>query len=391
MNPDATIPATDLADNIWKNQVRFIGVGAMIVGGIWSIFSIRKQLVTAIKEVIQGIKGSNDNAEADATEIDLSQKTIWGLIFLGILMSICVYFGSLSVVGATVASIYTLIAIFFFVAISVYIVGLIGSTNQPVSGITICTFLLAAVFLGLIGVKDMDAIRSLLLIAGVVCLAACLSGTASQNFRTTMIVGGTPKALQIGLIIAVIVSSLLSAPLMVFLDKAYTIGSPALKAPQADMFATMAKGMFAEGATLPWDMVGYGVILGAVLIALGIILEKRGSSFYISPMAIAVGIYLPFCTTLPILLGGIVHLAVTKRIKVQALLDKAIQKGTVLCAGFVAGEAIMAIIIAVLMVKYEDLLPFQCIGSNVVRDILSVLVLLILPIWIYIGTGKKTE
>lgn len=391
LNPDATIPATDLAENIWKNQVRFIGVGAMIVGGIWSIFSIRKQLVTAIKEVIQGIKGSNDNAEADATEIDLSQKTIWGLIFLGILMSICVYFGSLSVVGATVASIYTLIAIFFFVAISVYIVGLIGSTNQPVSGITICTFLLAAVFLGLIGVKDMDAIRSLLLIAGVVCLAACLSGTASQNFRTTMIVGGTPKALQIGLIIAVIVSSLLSAPLMVFLDKAYTIGSPALKAPQADMFATMAKGMFAEGATLPWDMVGYGVILGAVLIALGIILEKRGSSFYISPMAIAVGIYLPFCTTLPILLGGIVHLAVTKRIKVQALLDKAIQKGTVLCAGFVAGEAIMAIIIAVLMVKYEELLPFQFLGSDIVRDILSVLVLLILPIWIYLGTGKKTE
>ena len=130
MNPDATIPATDLAENIWKNQVRFIGVGAMIVGGIWSIFSIRKQLVTAIKEVIQGIKGSNDNAEADATEIDLSQKTIWGLIFLGILMSMCVYFGSLSVVGATVASIYTLIAIFFFVAISVYIVGLIKIVHR---------------------------------------------------------------------------------------------------------------------------------------------------------------------------------------------------------------------------------------------------------------------
>ena len=395
-NPDiqsqiATLGASEVAETIWKNQVRFIGVGGMIIGGIWSIFSIRKQLIVAIKEVVQGIKGSNNNAEADATEIDLSQKTIWGLIFLGILMSIFVYYSSLSVVGATVASIYTLIAIFFFVAISVYIVGLIGSTNQPVSGITICTFLLAAVFLGLIGVKDMDAIRSLLLIAGVVCLAACLSGTASQNFRTAMIVGGTPKALQIGLIIAVIVSSLLSAPLMVFLDKAYKIGSPALKAPQADMFATMAKGMFAEGATLPWDMVGYGVILGAILILLGIILKKRGSSFYISPMAVAVGIYLPFCTTLPILLGGIVHLAVTKRIKVQKLLDNAIQKGTVLCAGFVAGEAIMAIVIAVLMVKYEELLPFQFLGSDIVRDILSVLVLLILPIWIYLGTGKKEE
>ncbi|HPY74999.1 MAG: oligopeptide transporter, OPT family [Planctomycetes bacterium] len=384
----ANIEAADFAEMVWRNHVRFLGVGAMIVGGVWSIINIRKQLVAAIKEVIRGIKGAKEHEEADVHEVDLSQKTIWGLIFVGLLMSASVYFSTVDIAGATIATIYTIVAIFFFVAISVYIVGLIGSTNQPVSGITICTFLLAAVFLYIGGIKDMNAVTTLLMIAGVVCLAACLSGTTAQNFRTSMIVGTSPKAIQIGLLLAVVFSSFLAAPVMVFIDKAYGIGK-GLKAPQADMFASMAQGLFKEGASIPWNMVGYGMLLGVILVIIGLLLKHFKCSFGISPMAVAVGIYLPFSTTLPILLGGIVHLIVTKRIKVQSVLDAAIQKGTVLCAGLVAGEAITAILIAILMLDWP--MPFPCIDNESIRTTLSVIVLISLLLSIYFGTGKKDD
>ena len=287
--------------------------------------------------MIRGIKGAKEHEEADVHEVDLSQKTIWGLIFVGLLMSASVYFSTVDIAGATIATIYTIVAIFFFVAISVYIVGLIGSTNQPVSGITICTFLLAAVFLYIGGIKDMNAVTTLLMIAGVVCLAACLSGTTAQNFRTSMIVGTSPKAIQIGLLLAVVFSSFLAAPVMVFIDKAYGIGK-GLKAPQADMFSSMAQGLFKEGATIPWNMIGFGMLIGVILVVLGLLLKHFKCSFGISPMAVAIGMYLPFSTTLPILLGGIVHLIVTKRIKVKYVLDVAIQKGTIISAGFVWGS-----------------------------------------------------
>jgi putative OPT family oligopeptide transporter len=232
-----------------------------------------------------------------------------------LLIAAGVCFFNIGPVGASIATLYTVFAVFFFVAISVYIVGLIGSTNQPVSGITICTFLLAALFLLAGRPSGAEAVRTVLLISGVVCLAAGLSGTTAQNFKTALLVGRTPRSLHAGLIIAVIVTSLIAAPLMAFLDKAFGIGSEKLLAPQAGMFAAMAKGLFMEGSTLPWNMIGFGVVLSIALILLGEYLQRRGSSFGISPMAVAVGIYLPFMTTLPILFGGIVHLLVSRNIE----------------------------------------------------------------------------
>ena len=248
-------------------------------------------------------------------------------------------------------------------AISVYIVGLIGSTNQPVSGITICTFLLAALFLFVGRIAGVEAVRTILFISGVVCLAACLSGTAAQNFKTALIVGGTPRALQTGLIIAVIVTSLLAAPLMAFLDKAFGIGTGRLLAPQASMFAAMANGLFMEGSSLPWNMIGLGAALSVGLILLGAYLKKRGSEFGISPMAVAVGIYLPFTTTLPILLGGIVHLLVTKKYQSRQKLEMAIQAGTVFCAGLVAGEALTGIFLAI-PIGMDIRLPLMLVNSE---------------------------
>jgi putative OPT family oligopeptide transporter len=380
------------ASTIWANQVRYIGVGGMTVGGLWSIIKIRQQLAAGIRSAIVGLsgrkveKGNSDRAHDE----DLKHGTIWFFIIVGILIAAGVYFFNIGPVGASIATLYTILAVFFFVAISVYIVGLIGSTNQPVSGITICTFLLAALCLLAGRLAGAEAVRTVLLISGVVCLAACLSGTAAQNFKTALIVGGTPKSLQAGLIIAVIVTSLIAAPLMAFLDKAFGIGSEKLLAPQAGMFSAMAKGLFMEGSSLPWNMIGFGVVLSIALILVGEYLQRRGSSFGISPMAVAVGIYLPFTTTFPILLGGIVHLLVSRKYQGSSKLDLAIQTGTVVCAGLVAGEALTGIFLAI-PIGLDVPLPLQLIRSIPIRDILSVLVLFVLTHSIYRSIVKQTE
>jgi putative OPT family oligopeptide transporter len=391
LRPVAGLPE-EVASSIWLDQVRYIGVGGMTIGGLWSVIQIRRQLLAGIRSAMAGLKDarSSNDISVESNDRDLRQGTIWFFIVAGILIAAAVYFFNVTPLGAGIATLYTILAVFFFVAISVYIVGLIGSTNQPVSGITICTFLLAALFLFIGRVSGAEAVRTALFISGVVCLAACLSGTASQNLKTALIVGGTPRSLQTGLIIAVVATSLIAAPLMAFLDKAFGIGSDKLLAPQAGMFSAMAKGLFMEGSSLPWDMISLGAAMSILLIAIGGYLRQRGSSFGISPMAVAVGIYLPFTTTLPILLGGIVHLLISGKYRGQQKLDKAIQTGIVLCAGLVAGEALTGIFLAV-PVGLDVHLPLALIGSSSVRSLLSILVLLGIPWVIYRSIVKQTD
>jgi putative OPT family oligopeptide transporter len=390
LRPAAGLPEV-AASTMWANQVRYIGVGGMTIGGLWSIIQIRRQLVVGIRSALAGISGAKNPAgvSSQPQDRDLKQGTIWAFILAGILIASGVYFFNVSILGAGIATLYTVLAVFFFVAISVYIVGLIGSTNQPVSGITICTFLLAALFLFAGRISGAEAVRTVLFISGVVCLAACLSGTAAQNFKTALIVGGTPRALQTGLIIAVIVTSLLAAPLMAFLDRAFGIGSDRLLAPQASMFSAMARGLFMEGSSLPWNMIALGAGLSVLLILIGEYLRRRGSHFGISPMAVAVGIYLPFTTTLPILLGGIVNLLVTRKYRSQQKLEMAVRTGTVFCAGLVAGEALTGIFLAV-PIGLDVRLPLALIGSGSVRDILSILTLFALPWAIYRSISRQT-
>jgi putative OPT family oligopeptide transporter len=384
-------PASEAAQTIWANRVRYIGVGGMVIGGLWSIFQTRRQLAAGIKSAVAGLSGGSvAAADAEPKETDLPQGLTWALIAVGVAVSAAVYFLNVGTVGALIATLYTVLAVFFFVAISVYIVGLIGSTNQPVSGITICTFLLAALFLFAGRLTGLEAVRAVLLIAGVVCLAACLAGTASQNLKTALMVGGTPRAVQMGLIIGVAVTSLLAAPLMVFLDKALKIGSDRLLAPQASMFAAMARGIFTEGSSLPWDMVWLGMGVAGLLIAAGEFLRRRGSNFGISPMAVAVGIYLPFTTTLPIFLGGLVHLLVTRRSRGNESLEAAIRTGTVLCAGLVAGEALTGIFLAI-PIGMDVQLPLALIGSQAVRIVLSLLVLFALPLMLYLSIQRSSR
>ncbi|MFA6034973.1 MAG: oligopeptide transporter, OPT family [Myxococcota bacterium] len=384
LHPMAGDDIAAIADGVWKSQIRYIGVGGMIVGGLWSIVQTRKQLAQGIKAALVGITGGKSSDEGGD---DLSMKFVWALIGIACLVAVGVYFLNVGMGAAMISSAYTLLAVFFFVAISVYIVGLIGSTNQPVSGITICTFLLASLFLYAGHITGDEAVKSVLLIAGVVCLSACLSGTSAQNFKTGLLVGGSARALQGGLLIAVTISSMLAVPLLIFLNKAFVIGSAKLPAPQAGMFADLARGLFSEGATLPWNMVGIGLGLSVVLIVIGQVLKRAGSGFGISPMAVAVGIYLPFTTTLPIFIGGLIHLVLTRREKDPVALVAKIQKGTIICAGLIAGEAITAVVLAI-PIGLGAGLPWMLIQSDILRSVLSMAVLAALPVLIYRSMRK---
>jgi len=194
--------------------------------------------------------------------------------------------------------------------------------------------------------------------------------------------------MQTGLLISVVLTAFLAAPLLQFLDKAYVIGSNALTAPQAKVFAAMARGIFDKSYSLPWHMVEIGIVLGIAMILLGIYLKKKGSSFGISPMAVSVGIYLPFSTTVPILLGGIIHLLVKRSAKSEDQYNTTIQKGTVFAAGLVAGEAIIAIVFASLIFTGKAL-PLPLIDSAQLRSIFSLALLIIVPCIFYHNIRKN--
>lgn len=246
------------------------------------------------------------------------------------------------------------IASFFFVAVSSYIVGLVGSSNNPVSGMIISTILFTSAILLLIGITGIKGIIAALAIAGVVGCAVCTAGDVSQDLKTGYIVGATPRKQQIVQIFGVVAASFIIAPILTLLHNAYGIGTGepgALQAPQASLFASIVKGLFTRGGELPWNMVVIGGVLAIILIMIDESLKVRKSSFRTYVMPVAVGIYLPLSLSVPILIGGIIRRTIKKA-----------DKGVLVSSGLIAGESIAGIVIAgMIYAKFE---PKTIIQSN---------------------------
>ena len=337
------LPSANLLESswhLWSTEIRYMGVGAMIVGGFWSILKIRGGMVRAIKETISGYRP----LKPIRTEEDISfKKMLMGIIITAILIFILYSYLTNSTVTGITAGVIMVITSFFFVAVSSYIVGLVGSSNNPVSGMTICTILFASALLLLLGIRGGNGILATLGIAGVVCCAACTAGDISQDLKTGYIVGATPKRQQLAQIIGVIAPAFILAPILMVLHRAYGIGTGkpgALTAPQASLFASIVRAMFTN-KSLPWDMIGMGVGIGVGLIIMDEILRSKKSQFRLYVMPVAVGIYLPLALSVPILLGGLSHLLVKRLANKEG-----INKGILFSSGLIAGEAIMGIIIA---------------------------------------------
>ncbi|UCF78106.1 MAG: oligopeptide transporter, OPT family [Candidatus Eiseniibacteriota bacterium] len=360
------IPAGDTLigslEEMWSSQIRYMGVGAMVVGGIASIIKVRRGIADGMRSTILGYTGSSRVGQVKRTEQDMGTKMIAVIAAAAIVPTFFLYgYLTSNVPTAIVAGVAMVVTGFFFVAVSSYIVGLVGSSNNPVSGMTICTVLFSSALLLLMGMTGASGIIAALGVAGVVCCAACTAGDVSQDLKTGYLVGATPRRQQLSQVIGVVIPAFIIAPVLTVLHSAHGIGVPVkegvpfLRAPQATLFASIVKAMFSDMA-LPWTMVGIGAAIGLLLLVLDIFLKERNCSFRAHVMPVAVGIYLPVSLSTPILFGGIINhvasLIVRTRGENQA--RGAIHNGVLFSSGLIAGESITGIIVAALIyAKFE--------------------------------------
>ena len=354
--------AEDAAYAIWSTQIRYLGVGAMLTGGVWTLISLRKSLISGIRSGLSAERGAAGEV-VPATERDLPMRHILIGTVLFVLPLLLLY---QAIVGKWWVSIpmtiIMIVAGFLFVSVSAYMAGLVGSSNNPVSGLTIATILFAALVLAVLLGRDspIGAVATIM-IGAVVCCAACIGGDNLQDLKCGYILGATPWKQQVMLAVGGVSSAFIMAPVLSLLAQAYGIGVPTaehpnpLLAPQANLMASVAKGIF--GGELPWTMIGIGALIGAAIIIVDEVLKKSGAAWRAPVLACAVGIYLPIELSVPIFAGGLVaHLVERKFAPGEAEGDRERlhQKGTLFSAGLITGEALMGIIIAIPIVVLES-------------------------------------
>ncbi len=347
------LSAGDAAYAIWAAKIRYMGVGAMLIGGIWAVISLRSSLLSGVKSGLAAAR-----AGAGALIADTDRDLPMNLVLIGIvLFTVPLALLYQAIVGSWGVSvpmtIIMIVAGFVFCSVSAYMAGLIGSSNNPVSGITICTILFASFVLWLLmGRTAPLGPVAAIMIGAVVCCAAAVGGDNLQDLKCGQLVGATPWRQQVMLAIGAVSCALVMAPVLNLLNSAYGIGTPSVEhpnpllAPQATLMAAVAKGMF--GGELPWDMVAIGIAIGIGIIILDLVLKARGSHFRAPVLAVAVGIYLPLEYTTPIFLGGLLaHFVKRSRGDATSEAERASDKGVLFGAGMITGEALMGIVIAV--------------------------------------------
>jgi putative OPT family oligopeptide transporter len=333
-----------LANAVWRNIVRPIAVGGMLVGASYTLFRMRKSLGSGMKRAVADLKKAGEQTESTARpDQDLNFK----LVFLGMIVTFLAMVGLYSfftgALGpAIVAAVVMLILGFFFAAVSGNLVGLIGSSNNPISGLTLSTLIVAALMMVAIGVKGMTGVAAVLGVAAVVCVSSAVAGEMLQDLKVGHILGGRPRSMQIGDFIGVAVASLvLYFPLLLLhqsniKEGGIGFGDAKLSAPQAGLMAMLSQGIV--GGDMAWPLVVVGICMGFALI----LVQVR------SPMLFSVGMYLPLETTFAIFCGGVIRwLMETVRDRgtyndaQKARIENA---GVLIASGLIAGEALMGLV-----------------------------------------------
>jgi len=324
---------------VWLRQIRPLAVGTMIVAAFYTLWNLRKSLISGIGKALSGIQVGG--TAADRTDVDLDLKKVFAAIAVMAVACFFLYWHFADSFGGALLLTAVLVVLgFLFAAVAGYLVGLIGSSNNPISGLTLSALLIAAVLMVVIGVTDTHGVAAVLGVAGVVCCAAGIAGDMMQDLKVGHILGGTPWKMQVGELIGVVVASLVLAFALMLMHKTYVIGSTNLPAPQAGLMAMMSQGIV--GGEMAWPLVIVGM-----LFAVGLILVGAPS-----PMLIAVGMYLPFNSTSAIFVGGAIKWLYEKRLdKLDATPEERVRAentGVLVSSGFIAGESLMAVIIALL-------------------------------------------
>ena len=379
----------DGAWELWSTKIRYVGVGAMVIGGMASIFKVRKGLVDAIK-VLRKTQVGSSQKNIPLNERNIPAKAINMFSAIAIILVGGVYFYiTNNIVIAAFTTIIMIIMAFFFTAVASYIVGLVGNSNSPVSGMTITAVLFTGGLLYIFGFSGTEGMVATLGVAAIVCCAACTSGDVCNDLKTGQIVGASPYRQQIMQIAGVAVASLVMAPIMQLLHENTPggIGGRELAAPQAGLFASLAKGFFGDGI-LPWNMVLIGCALGAIILVIDYILETKSSSFRLYLMPVAVGIYLPFGLSTPILIGGLMAHFILSENKSKAEPDSILQRGILLSSGLIAGESLMGILLAFIAGAGIQNLDLNLNSSLV--SVLTFVIALITIYWVYVQSKPKT-
>lgn len=361
--PDAQpISWTLLAGAIYFSIVRPIAVGGMLVGATYTLFKMRKQLALGMGRAVSDLKKSAAAHTATSrTERDLPAKIVFAGIAAVFLAMIALYYyfisgagtltGSKILSGSLVAAGVMIVIGFFFAAVSGNLVGMIGSSNNPVSGLTLCTLVIAALLMVALGVSGAGGVSAVLGVAAVVCVSSAVAGEMLQDLKVGHILGGTPSKMEIGDLLGVVVASLVLFFPIAILAKAYHFGSSALPAPQAGLMAMLSKGIV--GGDMAWPLVIVGILLGLAMI----MIEVK------SVMLFAVGMYLPLGTTFAIFVGGIIRW-ITDMLRDRRGLNDA-QKarvenaGVLTASGLIAGEALCGLVIAGLVGSNHDVTLFK--------------------------------
>ncbi len=330
-----------VAKSAYNATVKPIAVGGMLVGAFYTLFKMRKSLIQGIGKGFQDIKGAKENIDVEESRVDKDVPFNYLLIAVGVLFVAMIFVYNLfthTMGTAILAAVVMIIAAFIFAAVAGYLVGVIGSSSNPISGLTLSTLLIAALLMVAAGMSGNSGVAAALAVASVVCVVAGVSGDMMQDLKIGQMLGGTPWKMEVGELIGVVFASFVLIFPIMLLHEANGLGSDALPAPQAGLMAMISKGIIS--GEMAWPLV-----IAGMFFALGLILIEAPS-----PMLIAVGMYLPFNTTAAIFVGGVIKYIVDKMAEKHSKseADKEVMNNTglLLASGLVAGEALVGIILA---------------------------------------------
>lgn len=371
----AVFPAADLIKDlgywgIWSNYIRYIGAGAVAAGGIISMVKSLPVMISSFRDAMKGF-GVKASGEIERTDADLKGKFVTiAIIVIIVLMGVLPVI-PVGIMGAILVAIFG----FLFVTVSSRIVGLLGSSSNPVSGMTIATLLFTTIIMKATGASGKPGMVAVLCVGAVICTAAAIAGDASQDLKTGYLIGATPWKQQLGEIIGVAASAVAIGFIMILLNNAYTFGSKELGAPQATLMKLVIEGIM--DGNLPWNLVFIGISSSIAFEVLGI-----------SSLPVAIGIYLPIHLSTPIMVGGLVKGALDLFVKNSEENKARTENGILYSSGLIAGEGLMGIILAGFAAANVDL----AVGDYPLGQ-LGALILFILVIvsLIYYVFYKKTE
>ncbi len=379
MNPDLVIGeqtiAAMLADDpagaawtIWSKKIRYLGVGAMATGGLFALLNLWKPVVNGVKSGFAVYKSmGGDNNEIDRQQRDIPMPWVLGGIGVLTLPLFFYYWEIIDRPGTALAMTAIMLAAgFIFSSVAAYMAGLVGSTNNPISGVTIATLLFTSfVLLFLMGKSEL-APAAAIFVGGVVCCAAAIAGDTLQDLKCGNLVNATPWKQQVMEFLGVIIGAACIPLVLKLLHDSYGIGTDAhlpdelkgqpLAAPQASLMASVTRGILdPNAAALPWNLVGLGALIAVVIIVADKILEARKSAFRAPVLAVAVGIYLPIELAVPIFAGGCLNHFVKSRSAKPKSEGLETDNGVLIASGLITGEALMGILIAGLIVAKAPL------------------------------------